>query len=108
MKKNDLIDFLILAAEQKASDLHLTAGAPPMMRVAGVIKPVSEEALSPEDTRRLVVETLKEEQRRSWKMNDSLTSRWRLVISGGIAEMRAMCQVRLRRIFDGSLMRSAI
>ena len=34
-----------------------------MMRVAGVIKPVSEEPLSPEDTRRLVVETLKEEQR---------------------------------------------
>ena len=58
MKKHDLIDFLVLTAEQGASDLHLTAGAPPMMRVAGVIKPLTEEALSAEDTRRLVVDSL--------------------------------------------------
>src|SRR5207249_4609387 len=63
MKQHDLIDFLVLAAEQGASDLHLTAGAPPMMRIAGVIKPLTEELLSAEDTRRLVVEALKEGQR---------------------------------------------
>ena len=53
MEKYDLIDFLMLAARQGASDLHLTAGAPPMIRVAGAIKSVSEDAavLSPEDTR---------------------------------------------------------
>src|SRR5437773_5168777 len=56
MKQHDLIDFLVLAAEQGASDLHLTAGAPPMMRIAGVIKPLTEEPLSAEDTRRLVVD----------------------------------------------------
>ena len=43
MKKHDLIDFLVLAAEQGASDLHLTVGAPPMLRVAGVIQPLTEE-----------------------------------------------------------------
>ena len=43
MKEHDLIDFLVLAAQQGASDLHLTPGAPPMMRVAGVIKPLTEE-----------------------------------------------------------------
>ncbi len=48
MKQHDLIDFLVLAAEQGASDLHLTAGAPPMMRVASVIKPLTEEPLSAE------------------------------------------------------------
>src|SRR5207247_9124283 len=63
MKQHDLIDFLVLAAEQGASDLHLTAGAPPMMRVAGVIKPLTEEPLSAEETRRLVVDALKEGQR---------------------------------------------
>jgi twitching motility protein PilT len=63
MKKRDLIDFLALAAEQRASDLHLTAGAPPMIRVAGVLQPLTEEKLSPEDTRRLVIEVLKEGQR---------------------------------------------
>src|SRR5215467_6558172 len=76
MKKHDLIDFLALAAEQKASDLHLTVGSPPMMRVAGVIQPLTEEPLSAEDTRRLVVETLKEAQRarleNEWQLDFAL------------------------------------
>ena len=63
MKKHDLIDFLVLATERGASDLHLTAGAPPMTRVAGVIQPLTEEPLSAEDTRRLVIDALKEGQR---------------------------------------------
>lgn len=63
MKEHDLIDFLALAAERGASDLHLTVGAPPMLRVAGVIEPLTEEPLSAEDTRRLVIDTLKEGQR---------------------------------------------
>src|SRR6516225_8090719 len=78
MEKHDLIDFLVLAAQQGASDLHLTAGAPPMIRVAGVIKAVSEDAavLSPEDTKRLVVETVKEGQRakleNEWQLDFAL------------------------------------
>ena len=76
MQKQDLIDLLLLAAQQGASDLHLTAGAPPMMRVAGVIKPLTEEALSPEDTRRLVVDALKEGQRarleNEWQLDFAL------------------------------------
>src|SRR5215471_15430077 len=76
MKKHDLIDFLALAAEQGASDLHLTVGSPPMMRVAGVIQSLTEEPLSAEDTRRLVVETLKEGQRakleNQWQLDFAL------------------------------------
>jgi twitching motility protein PilT len=76
MKKHDLIDFLALAAEHRASDLHLTVGSPPMMRVAGVIQPLTEEPLSAEDTRRLVVETLKEAQRarleNEWQLDFAL------------------------------------
>src|ERR1041385_7159965 len=78
MQKRDLIDFLVIAAQQSASDLHLTAGAPPMIRVAGVMKPISEdsEILSPEDTRRLVIESLKEGQRtkldNEWQLDFAL------------------------------------
>src|SRR6184192_1984257 len=76
MKQHDLIDFLVLAAEQGASDLHLTAGAPPMMRVASIIKPLTEEPLSAEDTRRLVVDALKEGQRtkleNDWQLDFAL------------------------------------
>src|SRR5213078_1754338 len=76
MKKHDLIDLLVLASEKGASDLHLTAGAAPMMRVAGVIQPLSEDPLSAEDTRRLVVESLKEGQRakleNEWQLDFAL------------------------------------
>jgi twitching motility protein PilT len=76
MEKNDLIDFLLLAAQQGASDLHLTAGAPPMMRVSGVMQPLMEEPLSAEDTRRLVVDALKEGQRakleNEWQLDFAL------------------------------------
>src|SRR6201987_3364414 len=78
MKERDLIDLLVAAARQGASDLHLTAGAPPMVRVAGVIKLLAEDAevLSAEDTRRLVVDTLKEGQRakleNEWQLDFAL------------------------------------
>jgi twitching motility protein PilT len=78
MKEHDLIDFLVLAAQQGASDLHLTPGALPMIRVAGVIRPLSEDAavLSAEDTRRLVIDALKEEQRtkleNEWQLDFAL------------------------------------
>src|SRR5213075_692574 len=76
MKERDLIAFLALAAERGASDLHLTVGAPPMLRIAGVIQPVTEEPLSAEDTRRLVIDTLKEGQRskleNDWQLDFAL------------------------------------
>src|SRR5712691_2558284 len=76
MNGHDLIDFLMLAGQQGASDLHLTAGSPPMLRVAGVIQPLTEEPLSAEDTRRLVVDALKEGQRakleNEWQLDFAL------------------------------------
>jgi len=65
MQKQDLIDLLVLANQQGASDLHLTPGAPPMIRVASVLQSLAEDAavLSAEDTRRLVIDVLKEGQR---------------------------------------------
>src|SRR5206468_2184029 len=46
------------------------------MRVAGVIQPLTEEALSPEDTRRLVIDALKEGQRakleNEWQLDFAL------------------------------------
>src|SRR5438874_3013690 len=76
MKKHDLIDLLVLAVEKGASDLHLTAGAPPMMRLDGVIKPLMEEPLTAEDTRRLVIDTLNEGQRakleNDWQLDFAL------------------------------------
>src|SRR5215510_5790571 len=78
MQKQDLIDLLALANQQGTSDLHLTAGAPPMIRISGAIKPLTEDAavLSAEDTRRLVIDALKEGQRakleNEWQLDFAL------------------------------------
>ena len=78
MPKQDLVDLLAIVVERGASDLHLTVGSPPMLRTSGVIEPVSEEAavLSAEETRRLVIDALKEGQRtrleNEWQLDFAL------------------------------------
>src|SRR5436305_10116444 len=76
MKNNDLIDLRVLETDKERSYLHLTARAQTMMRVAGVIKPLTYEPLSAEDTRRLVIDTLKEGQRskleNDWQLDFAL------------------------------------
>jgi twitching motility protein PilT len=45
------LDYLLRAAfEYKASDLHLTVGVPPIMRINGELKKYGQEILRPEDT----------------------------------------------------------
>ena len=51
------------AVEAKASDLHLTAGIPPMLRVSGSLRPLDEPRLGPEDTARLAFSMFNEYRR---------------------------------------------
>ncbi|MHC4391219.1 MAG: type IV pilus twitching motility protein PilT [Planctomycetota bacterium] len=49
------IDKLLdLACDKGASDLHLTVGAPPVLRLTGKLRPLKTPPLSPEDTNRLM------------------------------------------------------
>src|SRR5881296_4129049 len=104
MKEHDLIDFLALAAERGASDLHLTVGAPPMLRVAGVIQPLAEEALSAEDTRRLVIDTLKEGQRakleNEWQLDFALQVDGVGRFRGNACYVSGAIEANFRRIAD--------
>jgi twitching motility protein PilT len=47
-------DFLRKAIELKASDIHITAGIPPTLRINGVLTPVSKILLSKTDTEKIV------------------------------------------------------
>ena len=59
------IDQLLrFAVAQKASDLHLSAGEPPLLRIHGDIERVDGPALTPEDTHRLLFDVLTDAQRR--------------------------------------------
>jgi twitching motility protein PilT len=60
----DFSDILIEVVKQKASDLHLTAGAPPMIRQRGALVPLPGlPKLTPTDTREIVYAILNSTQR---------------------------------------------
>lgn len=50
MKTQSLDALLLSALSLGASDLHLAAGAPPMMRVGNTLTPLSADVLAPQDT----------------------------------------------------------
>jgi len=61
----DLADILLAMLERRASDLHLTAGAPPTLRVRGRLQPIEGyEPLTPVQTREVVYSILADEQRK--------------------------------------------
>jgi twitching motility protein PilT len=59
----DIKELLDLVAKENASDLLITAGAPPMLRVDGQLFRTRHEALTPEQTQDLVFSFLSKEQR---------------------------------------------
>ncbi len=65
-------DLLKEAITKKASDLHLTAGVPPMFRVDGQLLPGAYRPLKPEMCERLAYSVLTEEQRKRFEMRREL------------------------------------
>jgi twitching motility protein PilT len=55
-------EIFALIKEHGASDLHMTTGAPPMLRVSGEMQPIQYDQLTPELNRRLLYELMSEEQ----------------------------------------------
>src|SRR5579864_4870035 len=62
MYAHSLDDLLISIVEKSASDLHLVAGSPPMMRLNGALSAMVEEKVSPEDCQALVSSILTQDQ----------------------------------------------
>jgi twitching motility protein PilT len=63
MRQYDLIEYLAMAMQAGASDLHLSPGAPPTMRLHGRMTAVSEEIMDSNDVRELILGGLKDTQR---------------------------------------------
>ena len=60
----DFAEMLLEVVRRKASDLHLTAGAPPMLRIRGALVPMDGlHKLSPNHTREIVYSILNNSQR---------------------------------------------
>jgi twitching motility protein PilU len=62
----DFNSLLKLMVHKNASDLFITAGMPPSIKVNGRLKPVSESSLTPEQSREVVLSVMNTEQRREF------------------------------------------
>lgn len=62
----DIDKLLKIMVEKGASDLFITAGVPPSIKIHGKIVPVTSTALSPEKTRETVLGVMNETQRRDF------------------------------------------
>lgn len=60
-----IVDLLVELAERQASDLHITVGVPPTLRVHGRMTRLDYEPLTPEDTRGLAFSLMREDQRKT-------------------------------------------
>ena len=50
----EMSDLLQLVLDEGASDVHITVGVPPMLRINGTLTPLDTDILAPEDTERLM------------------------------------------------------
>jgi twitching motility protein PilT len=58
----EMSELLHLAVDEGASDLHLTVGSPPLLRINGGLQPLETPSLKPEDTERLMKSITSPEQ----------------------------------------------
>ncbi|MBZ5555073.1 MAG: type IV pilus twitching motility protein PilT [Acidobacteriia bacterium] len=59
-----LSDLLKTMMEQNGSDLHITTGSPPQIRVDGVLRPLDTPPLTPADTKQLAYSVLTDAQKK--------------------------------------------
>lgn len=65
----DILELLKFTNSSGASDLHLNAGAPPMVRVNGVMKKIDVPDLLPEDIHRLIYDIMTDQERKRFEEN---------------------------------------
>jgi twitching motility protein PilT len=68
----DLTSLLAFAREQGASDVHLSAGVAPLLRIRGEMTPLEMPALDADEARRVLFDILNDEQKRAFEERHDL------------------------------------
>ncbi|MBI5875437.1 MAG: type IV pilus twitching motility protein PilT [Deltaproteobacteria bacterium] len=64
----ELHDVLNAAVKEKASDVHLKAGLPPILRIYGTLAPVkNQERLTPDDVAKIAMRLMNDQQKEAFK-----------------------------------------
>lgn len=93
-------DLFKLMVEQNASDLHITSGAPPYLRLHGNMVPLNYRELSNQDVQGLLFEILSEKQKKAF------VEKWELDFAytlPGVGRFR--CNIFMQRKGLGAVMR---
>lgn len=85
--------------ELGGSDLHLTAGIPPMFRVDGAIRPSDHEPMTPEATEEMIYSVLREDQKKRFEQNHELD------LSFGV---KGLCRFRMNVFLQRGVVAAAI
>lgn len=89
IKLRDLLEQMV---KMGASDLHLTVGSPPVVRIDGKLQRIGQELLTSEETKKLCYSMLSEKQKLKFEQNSELD------FSFGIESMsRFRCNVFMQR-----------
>ena len=96
----DFADVLLEVLEKKASDLHLTAGSPPMVRLRGQLEPLDYPVLTPQDVRETIYSILTNDQRQK------LETEWQIDLAYAIpGKARFRVNAYFQRAALGAAMR---
>src|SRR4051795_7283784 len=97
----DFADILLEVIDAGASDLHLTVGAPPMVREKGRLRPLDYPQLSSTDTREIVYSILNNDQRKR------LENEWQIDLSYSVpGRARFRVNAYFQRASIGAVMRT--
>lgn len=87
-----LRELLELMSERRASDLHLTVGTPPQLRIDGRLQRMDMDSLTGEQTKKLAYSLMNEKQRKRFE------EEWELDLSFGIEKLsRFRCNMFIQR-----------
>ncbi|MGI6423498.1 MAG: type IV pilus twitching motility protein PilT [Candidatus Dojkabacteria bacterium] len=69
IKHNSIDELLKIAIQNNASDLHISVGYPPIMRVDGTLKNINETIITPQDAEELIFPILSDEKKELLEVN---------------------------------------
>jgi twitching motility protein PilT len=104
--KTNILDYLRLVVDRKASDLHVKAGGPPYIRENGRLSKTGFKALSAADCERAAMELMTDEQARDFKLRGEIDfafsehglGRFRI----NVFRQRGSVALAARRVLPGS------
>jgi len=68
----DIKELLGFIKQQGASDLHLSVGVPPMIRLHGTLRRLKMDSLTEEETKKMIYEVINDDQRKKFEKDNEL------------------------------------